>query len=83
MWRGRRLLGAAVVVLACLVPPLSGTARRYEYGEALQFPLLAIVAPALVAARPHPRDSSAWPAGADAAPLRLADRVAERRRRHP
>ena len=32
--------------MACLVPPLSGTARRFEYGEALQFSLLAIVVPA-------------------------------------
>ena len=48
-WRSWCLLAAALVVLACLVPPLSGTARRFEYGEALQFSLLAVVAPVLVA----------------------------------
>jgi cytochrome c oxidase assembly factor CtaG len=80
-WRGWCLLGAAVVALACLAPPLSSTARRFEYGEALQFSLLAIVVPVLVAlgapwrrlglARVH-----------EPGPPRLADRVADRRLRH-
>ena len=80
-WRGWCLLSAAVVALACLIPPLSGTASRFEYGEALQFSLLAIVVPALVAlGAPWRRLGLARAAEAETA--RLADRVADRRQRH-
>ena len=75
------LLAAALVVLACLVPPLSGTARRFEYGEALQFSLLAVVVPVLVAiGAPWRRLGLARDGEAD--PPRLADRVVDRRLRH-
>ena len=74
-------LAAALVVLACLVPPLSGTARRFEYGEALQFSLLAVVVPVLVAiGAPWRRLGLARDGEAD--PPRLADRVVDRRLRH-
>jgi cytochrome c oxidase assembly factor CtaG len=80
-WRGWCLLGAAVVAQACLVPPLSSTARRFEYGEALQLSLLAIVVPVLVALGAPWRHLRLARVGDPAAP-RLADRVADRRLRH-
>jgi cytochrome c oxidase assembly factor CtaG len=80
-WRGWCLLGAVVVALACLVPPLSDTASRFEYGEALQFSLLAIVVPALVALG-APWRQLGQARAAEAKTLRLADRVADRRLRH-
>jgi cytochrome c oxidase assembly factor CtaG len=80
-WRSCCLLAAGVVVLSCLVPPLSGTAGRYEYGEALQFSLLAIAVPALFALGAPWRRLGLARAG-EPAPPRLADRVADRRLRH-
>jgi cytochrome c oxidase assembly factor CtaG len=80
-WRRWCLLGAAVVALACLVPPLSGTARRFEYGEALQFSVLAIVVPVLVAIGAPWRPLGLARSG-DSGPPRLADRISERRLRH-
>ena len=80
-WRGWCLLGAAVVALACLVPPLSGTASRFEYGEALQFSLLAIAVPALVALG-APWRSLGLARAAEGGTPHLADRVADRRLRH-
>lgn len=80
-WRGWCLLAAAVVVLACLVPPLSGTARRFQYGEALQFSLLALVLPVLVAIGAPWRHLGLARASEVDPPL-LADRVADRRLRH-
>ena len=44
------LLVVALVLLAlCLVPPLATEARRYEFAEAIQFSILGVVIPALVA----------------------------------
>lgn len=48
-WRGWLLVVAALVLLACLVPPLGVLAREHVSTEALQFALLAYAAPALVA----------------------------------
>ena len=80
-WRGWCLLSAAVVAVVCVIPPLSSTARRFEYGEALQFSLLAIVMPVLVAiGAPWRRLGLARIGEPD--PPRLADRVAGRRLRH-
>jgi len=47
-WRSLSLISAGVVVIVALVPPLSAAARHYEYAAALQFSLLAIVAPELL-----------------------------------
>ena len=80
-WRDLCLLGAVVVALACLIPPLSSTARRFEYGEALQFSLLAIVLPVLVAIGAPWRRLGLARAG-EPDPPRLVDRVADRRLRH-
>ena len=82
--RGRvwYLLAAVIVAIVVLLPPLSATAGHAEYGEALQFSLLAIVVPALVAVgapwrllRLSGNDSFDGPRG-------IVDRVADRRRRH-
>ncbi len=80
-WRGWCLLAAVVVVLACLVPPLSGTARHFEYGEALQFSLLAVVLPALIAIG-APWRHLGLTRVSETDPPRLADRAADRRLRH-
>jgi cytochrome c oxidase assembly factor CtaG len=85
-------ISAVVLFIACLVPPLSPFARRYEFVEALQFTLLAVVVPVLVvsgapwrrlglAAHRELVDEAhvAVPAGE----LRLLDRLARGRRRHP
>ncbi len=80
-WRDLCLLGAVVVALACLIPPISSTARRFEYGEALQFSLLAIVLPALVAIGAPWRRLGLARAG-EPDPPRPVDRVADRRLRH-
>ncbi len=81
-WRGWCLLGAVVVLIVALAPPLSGTARQAEYAQVLQFFLLAIVVPALVTAgAPWRRLGLASP-GSPGSPRKLVDRVAERRRRH-
>jgi cytochrome c oxidase assembly factor CtaG len=80
-WRGLCLLSAAIAALTCVIPPLSSTAARFEYGEALQFSLLAIVLPVLVAVGApwrHLRLARA----SELDPPRLADRVADRRLRH-
>ena len=46
--RPAALSGGLVLLIAALVPPLSSQARRYEYVEALQFVLFALVVPALL-----------------------------------
>jgi cytochrome c oxidase assembly factor CtaG len=85
------LAAGAVVFIACLVPPCSAYARRYEFVEALQFSLLAVAVPALVvagspwrllglAARPPPGDTQV---GSTVGSLRWMDEVARCRRRHP
>ena len=40
--------GLALIV-ACLVPPLDGLARRYLFVESIQFCVFALAAPALIA----------------------------------
>ena len=40
---------AAVLVVAVVVPPLFELARRYEVAEAVQFSVLAMAVPALIA----------------------------------
>ena len=80
-WRNLCLVGAVVVALACVLPPLSNAARRFEYEEALQFALLAIALPALIAiGAPWRRLGLARTGETD--PLRPADRLADRRLRH-
>ena len=81
-WRGWCLIGAALVALVSVVPPLSGWARHSEYGEALQFSLLAIVVPALVTIGAPWRLLGLARTGGAAGPPRIADRMADRRRRH-
>jgi len=85
------VLAGSLVVVA-LVPPLSTQARRVEVFEALQFALLAVVAPALiVVSAPWRRLGLAarWSGARDAEGVPvleqpgLLDRVAARRRRHP
>lgn len=92
---GPRLVLAALGALlfvATLVPPLSSEARRVEALEALQFALLAIVVPALVALGAPWRllGLAATRTGATDAEgnvilehPQIADRVAAARRRHP
>ncbi len=43
------LVLALVLVVLCVIPPLVTEARRYEFAEAVQYSLLAVVIPALVA----------------------------------
>ena len=81
-WRSWCLLAAVIAVVAAVAPPLSGTARHTEYGAALQFSLLAIVVPALVAL------GAPWRLlrlAGDGSPGHLdgaVDRLADHRRRH-
>jgi cytochrome c oxidase assembly factor CtaG len=81
-WRSWCLLAAAVVAVVALLPPLATLARRAEYAAALQFSLLAIAVPALVAlGAPWHRLGLAH-GGAIGARPRPADRLADHRRRH-
>ncbi|HEY7917193.1 MAG TPA: cytochrome c oxidase assembly protein [Acidimicrobiales bacterium] len=91
---GRLVLGVLAVALlvACLVPPLATSARRYEFAEALQFALLAVVVPVLLVlgmpwrvvglAAPRSPDDEGIMA-APASSLRPIDRLALGRRHHP
>jgi cytochrome c oxidase assembly factor CtaG len=81
-WHTLCLVAAAVVAVLVLVPPLATEARRTEYAAALQFSLFAIAIPALVALGAPGRLLRL--AGTDAPGARpgLADRLADRRRRH-
>lgn len=81
-WRVRSLASAAVVAVIALVPPLSGTARHAEYAAALQFALLAMVVPALVALGAPWRLLRMASAGSPGARTGFVDRWADRRRRH-
>lgn len=85
------LVAAVVLFVFCLVPPGSGWARRYEFAEALQFSVFAVVVPCLlVAGSPWRLLRLAGPAlpseesirSAVGVRLRLADAVAVGRRRH-
>jgi cytochrome c oxidase assembly factor CtaG len=90
--RALLFVGAVILFIACLVPPFSSYARRYEFVEALQFAILAVVVPVLVVSGspwrllriaahlpPEDRDN----AGSGANSLRLVDELAAHRRRHP
>ena len=88
------LAGAVVLLVACVIPPLATEARRYEFVEAIQFSLLAVVIPALaVMGAPWLRlglaSRSDWSLAApdvstgSGAHLRPVDRWARGRRRHP
>jgi cytochrome c oxidase assembly factor CtaG len=86
---------AAVLLIAALVPPLSSAARRVEALEALQFALLAMGVPALVALSAPWRLLGLAAGRTDATDAtdaegtvvlerpQLADRMAAGRRRHP
>jgi cytochrome c oxidase assembly factor CtaG len=81
-WRSWCLFAAVIGVVATVAPPLSGAARHTEYAAALQFSLVAIVVPALVAL------GAPWRLlrlASDGSPDRrngAVDRLADRRRRH-
>ena len=82
-WRSWCLVAAVIVALVALVPPLATVARRADYGQALQFSLLAVALPALVtlgAPWRVLRLSGARAPGV--ASSRVVDRLAERRPRH-
>jgi cytochrome c oxidase assembly factor CtaG len=67
-------VAAALLLALVLVPPLATAARRYDWAEALQFIVLALVAPGLfVAGAPWDRVGLGRPARA----------LAAARRRHP
>ena len=84
---------AVLLLVASLVPPLATYARRFEFIEALQFCLLAVVVPLFVTSGAPWRRiglAAAQPPtigddGAVVAPdgLRLIDRLAFRRLHHP
>jgi cytochrome c oxidase assembly factor CtaG len=87
-------LTSAVLLVVCLVPPVGTWSRRYEFVEALQFSILAVVVPALavlgapwrrvgLAIRPAPPydDDEGW--AADPSALGPIDRLALGRRSHP
>lgn len=88
-WRRWCLLGAFAVVAIAMAPPLGTAARHAEYAAALQFSLLALVLPMLLAvgapwralrlARP-PGKADGADCGVDRP--RFVDRLADRRRRH-
>lgn len=73
-WRRFLSLSGAILVIAAVVPPFNRWLRTYEWTEALQFAVLAIVSPALVTL------GAPWHAiGLDSWATRLSDQ----RRRHP
>jgi cytochrome c oxidase assembly factor CtaG len=81
-WRSWCLLAAGVVVVVAVVPPLATLARRAEYTAALQFSLLAIAVPALVAlGAPWHLIGLAGDRRAGGRPRPL-DGLTDRRRRH-
>ena len=81
-WRFCCLLGAVAVTFVVLVPPLSRAARDSQYGAALQFSVLAIVLPALVTVGAPWRLLGLARSDSADGPLRIVDRMADRRRRH-
>jgi cytochrome c oxidase assembly factor CtaG len=82
-WRSWCLIAGVIVALVALVPPLATVARRADYGQALQFSLLAVALPALVTLGAPWRllrlSSATAPALSSS---RFVDRLAERRQRH-
>ena len=81
-WRAWCLLGAVLVAIVCLAPPLARTARSSEYAAALQFSLFAIVVPALLALGAPWRALGLAGDGSPTGAPRIVDRLADRRRRH-
>jgi cytochrome c oxidase assembly factor CtaG len=79
-----------VLVVASLVPPLAGLARRYVYAESVQFLLLAMAAPALIAlgapwrllhlSRPAARPADGTGPAGGTSPAGPVDRLAAARR---
>ncbi len=84
---------ALILLALCLVPPLATESRHYEFAEAIQYSILGVVIPALLAvAAPWRRLGLASPTGppmstpgamSATARLRPVDRLARGRRRHP
>ena len=78
---------AAVLAVAVVVPPLFELARRYEVAEAVQFSVLAMAVPALIAlGAPWGRmglSHSAAAVGAGSREAGPVDQLAYARRRHP
>lgn len=77
---------AVAACLAVLVPPFAGLARRFDYAASLQFSVLAIVVPGLLATgapwrrvRLARRPGTGGPGAATG----ILDRLADRRLRHP
>jgi cytochrome c oxidase assembly factor CtaG len=81
-WRLACLLGAFVVFVLALAPPLFSAARQTEYAQAIQFSLLAIVVPALTTLGAPWRWLRLAADDVRGAPLGVFDRLAEARRRH-
>jgi len=88
------LVVAVLLLVACVVPPLSPLARRYEFVEALQFAFFAIVIPALVvigspwsllglASRDPLRFDDDGNPCSPSEPPGPVDRLAQGRRHHP
>jgi cytochrome c oxidase assembly factor CtaG len=80
-WRPVCLGLAALVVIGALIPPVATEARRLEYIAAIQFSLLALALPALVALGAPWRVLRLARRTSDDDPL-PADRLAARRLRH-
>jgi len=78
--RSRRWLAVAgaVLIVACLVPPVSVLAQRYLFVESIQFCVFAMIGPALIVLG-APWCIGRLPSGA----ARLVDRLAAGRRRRP
>ena len=81
-WHTACLLAAAVIAILVLVPPIGTLARRTEYAATLQFALLAITVPALVALGAPWRLLGLAGSGMPADGASPVDRLADHRRRH-
>ncbi|HSZ37188.1 MAG TPA: cytochrome c oxidase assembly protein [Acidimicrobiales bacterium] len=81
-WRIACLLAAVIIAVLVLVPPLGTLARRVEYVATLQFALLGIGVPALVALGAPWRLLGLAGTGTPGERARPIDRLADRRRRH-
>ncbi len=81
-WRMACLLAAAIIALLVLVPPFGTLARHTEYEATLQFALLGISVPALVALGAPWRLLGLAGIGAPEERPRPVDRLADHRRRH-
>jgi len=73
-WRPVLSVTAVVLLAVAIVPPFGGWLRTYEWTESLQFALLAIVVPALLALGAPWRAIGLGP---------RVSRLADMRRRHP